>query len=141
MHLSAAGFETTATTLMWWILAMVAFPEVQRRAQGELDAVLGRARFPTYTDAPRLPYVRATSEKLFAGDPLSDSDRHTKRQKMTGTRVCSFQKARYADPIYGNAIATGPYLVTMRMTSSQRGILETTVTFYQAPEKRIRKVM
>ncbi|KAH9994286.1 cytochrome P450 [Russula vinacea] len=50
-----AGFETTSTTLMWWTLAMVAFPEVQRRAQAELDGVVGRARLPTYADAPRLP--------------------------------------------------------------------------------------
>ena len=69
MHLSAAGFETTATTLMWWILAMVAFPEVQRRAQGELDAVLGRARFPTYTDAPRLPYVREIIREVIRWRP------------------------------------------------------------------------
>ena len=55
MRSSGAGFETTSTTLMWWTLAMVAFPEVQRRAQAELDGVVGRARLPTYADAPRLP--------------------------------------------------------------------------------------
>ncbi|KAF8484455.1 cytochrome P450 [Russula ochroleuca] len=54
-----AGFDTTSTTLMWWTLAMVAFPEVQCRAQAELGAVVGRARLPTFADAPRLPYVRA----------------------------------------------------------------------------------
>ncbi|KAH9994277.1 cytochrome P450 [Russula vinacea] len=64
-----AGFETTSTTLMWWTLAMVAFPESQRRAQAELDAVVGRARLPTYADAPRLPYVRAIIKEVFRWRP------------------------------------------------------------------------
>ena len=63
-HLSSAGAETTATTLYWWALAMIAFPEVQRRAQAELDAEVGRDRLPTYADAPRLPYVRAIIEEV-----------------------------------------------------------------------------
>jgi cytochrome P450 len=49
---------------MWWTLAMVAFPEVQRRAQAEIDAVVGRTRLPTYADAPRLPYVRAVVREV-----------------------------------------------------------------------------
>ncbi|KAF8462220.1 cytochrome P450 [Russula ochroleuca] len=65
-----AGFETTSTTLMWWTLAMVAFPEVQRRAQAELDAVVGRERLPTYADAPRLPYVRAIIKEVIRWRPV-----------------------------------------------------------------------
>ncbi|KAI0293106.1 cytochrome P450, partial [Russula brevipes] len=57
--LYAAGAETTATTLIWWALAMVANPEVQTRAQDELDAVVGRSRTPTFADAPSLPYIQA----------------------------------------------------------------------------------
>jgi cytochrome P450 len=64
-----AGFETTSTTLMWWTLAMVAFPEVQRRAQAELDAVVGRERLPTYADAPRLPYMRAIIKEVIRWRP------------------------------------------------------------------------
>jgi cytochrome P450 len=56
---SAAASDTTVTTMMWCTLAMVAFPHVQRRAQAELDAVVGRARLPTFADAPYLRYVRA----------------------------------------------------------------------------------
>jgi cytochrome P450 len=67
---SSAGFETTATTLMWWIFAMVAFPEVQCRAQAELDTVVGRARLPTFADAPRLPYVRAIIKEVIRWRPV-----------------------------------------------------------------------
>ena len=69
MRRSGAGLETTSSTLMWWTLAMVAFPEAQRRAQAELDTVVGRARLPTYADAPRLPYVRAIIKEVLRWRP------------------------------------------------------------------------
>jgi cytochrome P450 len=46
------------------MLAMIAFPEVQRRAQAEIDAVVGRDRIPTFVDAPRLPYVQAIIREI-----------------------------------------------------------------------------
>ena len=48
---------------------MVAIPEVQRQAQAELDAVVGRARLPTFADAPRLPYVRAIIREVLRWRP------------------------------------------------------------------------
>jgi len=48
---------------------MIAFPEVQRRAQAELDAVVGRNCLPTFDDAPRLPYVRAIVEEILRWRP------------------------------------------------------------------------
>ena len=66
---SAAASDTTSTTLMWWTLAMVAFPQVQRRAQAELDAVVGRTRLPTFADAPHLPYVRAVIKEVLRWRP------------------------------------------------------------------------
>ena len=54
---------------MWWMLAMVTFPEVQCRAQAELDAVVGRARLPTFSDAPRLSYVRAIIKEVIRWRP------------------------------------------------------------------------
>ena len=38
---------------------MVAHPEIQKRAQDELDAAVGRSRTPTFADAPNLPYIQA----------------------------------------------------------------------------------
>jgi cytochrome P450 len=45
-------------------LALVLFPQVQRRAQAELDAVIGRDRLPTLNDRPRLPYIEALCKEL-----------------------------------------------------------------------------
>ncbi|KAF8265474.1 cytochrome P450 [Lactarius quietus] len=60
----AAGGLTTSVTLYWWLLAMLAFPEVQVRAQAELDEVVGRTRPPTFADLPSLPYIRAMVKEL-----------------------------------------------------------------------------
>ena len=68
-HHSSAGSETTATNLLWWALAMIAFPEVQRRAQAEMDVVVGRDRLPTFADAPHLPYVRAIIREILRWRP------------------------------------------------------------------------
>ncbi|KAI9443591.1 cytochrome P450 [Lactarius indigo] len=58
----SVGGETTANTLLWWILAMLAYPEVQIRAHAELDEVVGNARPPTISDLPSLPYIRAMDD-------------------------------------------------------------------------------
>ncbi|VDC04579.1 unnamed protein product [Peniophora sp. CBMAI 1063] len=55
----SGGAETTTVTLTWWTLAMIAFPGAQRRAQSELDAVVGRGRLPSFADREHLPYTVA----------------------------------------------------------------------------------
>ena len=45
-------------------LALVLFPQVQRRAQAELDAVIGRDRLPTFNDRPHLTYIEALCKEL-----------------------------------------------------------------------------
>ncbi|KZP21276.1 cytochrome P450 [Athelia psychrophila] len=55
----AAGAETIAGTMAWFWLAITTHPEVQRKAQAELDEVVGRHRLPTFADYERLPYIRA----------------------------------------------------------------------------------
>jgi cytochrome P450 len=54
-----AGSETTATSLMFVIMALVLNPEVQAKAHEELDRVVGSGRLPSWADEPHLPYVRA----------------------------------------------------------------------------------
>jgi cytochrome P450 len=68
---SAAASDTTVTAMMWCTLAMVAYPHAQRRAQAELDAVVGRARLPTFADAPYLPYVRAIVRETLRWRPVA----------------------------------------------------------------------
>lgn len=55
----STGTETTFNSLMVTIMAMIAFPECLRKAQEELDRVIGQKRFATWEDEPELPYIRA----------------------------------------------------------------------------------
>ena len=56
--------------MSWWTLAMLAYPEVQKRAQDELDAVVGRTRVPTFADLPHLPYIRAMVKEALRWRPV-----------------------------------------------------------------------
>ncbi|KAI0374206.1 cytochrome P450 [Pilatotrama ljubarskyi] len=47
------------STLQTFFLAMTLYPDVQRKAQAELDAVVGLFRLPEYEDQKALPYVHA----------------------------------------------------------------------------------
>ena len=42
----AAGTETIAITIRWALKYMMAYPEIQKRIQNEMDSVVGRNRFP-----------------------------------------------------------------------------------------------
>ncbi|KAK0226846.1 cytochrome P450 [Armillaria nabsnona] len=58
-NMYAAGSDTSSGVMSWWILAMIAYPETQKRAQAELDAVVGRHRMPSFADYEHLQYIRA----------------------------------------------------------------------------------
>ncbi|KAG6355934.1 hypothetical protein INS49_015318 [Diaporthe citri] len=57
---------TTNGTLTSTVLALCLFPEVQAKAQAEMDSVLGEARSPTWEDldAGRLPYTSALAREI-----------------------------------------------------------------------------
>ncbi|GAA6017347.1 hypothetical protein JCM10207_005602 [Rhodosporidiobolus poonsookiae] len=59
-----AGSDTTADGLSTFVLTMTAYPEIQRKAQEELDRVIGRARLPSFADQPDLPYCQAVTREL-----------------------------------------------------------------------------
>jgi cytochrome P450 len=45
-------------------LALTLYPDVQKRAQAELDFVLAGDRLPVFDDRPRLPYIDAVCKEL-----------------------------------------------------------------------------
>ena len=54
----------TISLMNFFFLALTLFPQVQRRAQAELDTVVGRDRLPTFDDKPRLSYIEALCKEL-----------------------------------------------------------------------------
>jgi cytochrome P450 len=45
-------------------LVMALYPEVQKKAQAEIDAVVGPDRLPEFEDRPSLPYINAVIKEL-----------------------------------------------------------------------------
>lgn len=56
---------------MSFTLAMVKNPRVWKRAQAEIDAVVGTDRLPEYEDRPSLPYVDAIVRETFRWIPVT----------------------------------------------------------------------
>ncbi|EIW83661.1 CyP450 monooxygenase [Coniophora puteana RWD-64-598 SS2] len=55
----AAAVETSSSAMSAFMMAMVLFPEVQAKAQAELDCVTGGERLPTWEDRESLVYIEA----------------------------------------------------------------------------------
>ncbi|KAH9976348.1 cytochrome P450 [Lactifluus volemus] len=62
--LYTGGADTTVSSIASLFLALVLYPDVQKRAQAELDSVLARDRLPVFDDMPRLPYINALCKEL-----------------------------------------------------------------------------
>ena len=54
-----------------FVLAMTLFPETQKKAQEEIDAVIGKDRLPTMDDRPDLPYVNALHNEVLRWNPVA----------------------------------------------------------------------
>ncbi|KAJ7834053.1 cytochrome P450, partial [Mycena olivaceomarginata] len=61
----------TLGTLLNFVLAMTLYPDVARKAQHELDTVVGRHRLPTFADQTSLPYLRAMIKETLRWRPVS----------------------------------------------------------------------
>ncbi|RDX50378.1 cytochrome P450 [Lentinus brumalis] len=63
------GADTTYATIQTLFVAMTLYPEVQKRAQAELDAVVGADRLPDHNDRPDLPYINAIVKEALRWAP------------------------------------------------------------------------
>lgn len=54
-----AGVDTVAISVEWALAELIRNPRVQKKAQEELDRVIGSERIMTEEDFPNLPYLKA----------------------------------------------------------------------------------
>ncbi|XP_065162039.1 probable cytochrome P450 303a1 [Atheta coriaria] len=59
LDLFMAGSETTTKSMSFCMLYLLLNPDVQRKAQTEIDMVVGRDRVPSLNDRPNMPYLEA----------------------------------------------------------------------------------
>lgn len=64
------GADTTVSSLMTFFLAITLFPDVQKKAQEELDRVIGD-RLPVSADRPNLPYIEAVVSETHRWHPVA----------------------------------------------------------------------
>lgn len=69
----AGGSDTISITLRWFFLAMLLHPEIQKKAQEEIDRVVGDSRLPTHEDRKTLPYVTAIVDETLRWEPVGSS--------------------------------------------------------------------
>lgn len=67
---SLANSLQTVSTVACFFLAMSLYPEIQRKAQAEIDQVIGQDRLPTFSDRPNLPYIEALLMELLRWQPV-----------------------------------------------------------------------
>ncbi|KAJ7749720.1 cytochrome P450 [Mycena metata] len=63
-NLYGAGADTTVSALGTFVLAMIENPEAQKKAQAELDSVVGVGNLPDFTDEAATPYISAIVKEV-----------------------------------------------------------------------------
>ncbi|KAJ3573150.1 hypothetical protein NP233_g2618 [Leucocoprinus birnbaumii] len=64
-----AAFETTTAALKTFIFSMLTHPKNQRKAQEEIDAVVGKDCLPDFSHREHLPYLNAVLKETFRWNP------------------------------------------------------------------------
>jgi Cytochrome P450 len=103
---------------------MVLFPDVQCRAQEEIDRVVGPGRIPTFNDREHLPYLAAVYMELLRwhvigpmgasaspnpsaclhAERLISQGSHIQQLKTIGTGTISFPKVHWLWPTSGELV-------------------------------------
>jgi len=71
-----AGADTTVSTINTFFIAMILNPEVQKKAQAEVDSIIGRNRLPTIEDRESLVYVQAVIREVMRRHPVVPMSPH-----------------------------------------------------------------
>lgn len=102
-----AGSDTMTMALMVFVLAAVLNPVVVKKAQEELDSVVGSERLPTFDDLEKLPYINAIVKEVHrwrpvipAGVPhaVSEDDEYMGYRIPKGTMIMGNHWAIHMDP-------------------------------------------
>ncbi|KAF8531832.1 cytochrome P450 [Gautieria morchelliformis] len=111
--LYAGGTDTVMANISTFFLAITLHPAVQRKAQTELDSVVGPHRLPTFADRDNLPYIETLMKELMRWHTIgpmgiphltTESDVYNAYDIPKGSIVFSniwsvgHDKANYTDP-------------------------------------------
>ncbi|THG98633.1 hypothetical protein EW026_g3595 [Hermanssonia centrifuga] len=125
------GVNTGAAVLEVFFLAMLLFPDAMRRAQAQIDEVVGRDRMPTFADQENLPYVTAMSKEVLRWNTISALGLHAATEVLLtlliSQFVCSYI-ALYQDDWYqGYFIPKGASAVSLTAHRADTNIAGTLI--------------
>lgn len=86
----AAGADTTVSAILSFFLAAMLHPEIQIKAQAELDGVTGLNRLPEFQDKDDLPYISCIVWECFRWNPVTPlglARQVTKDDEYRGFRI------------------------------------------------------
>ncbi|KAK1140311.1 hypothetical protein N8T08_010514 [Aspergillus melleus] len=69
--LYAGGADTTVSAITTFFMAMALSPDVQRKAQDEIDRVVGTSRLPSLEDRNNLPYLDSLVKEVLRWHPVT----------------------------------------------------------------------
>lgn len=69
--LMEGGSDTSSSIILAFIHAMIKFPHVQKRAQEEIDSVVGESRSPRWSDYSQLPYISGIVKETMRWRPVT----------------------------------------------------------------------
>ncbi|KAJ7470757.1 cytochrome P450 [Mycena latifolia] len=104
----AAGSDTTLSTLLTFVLAMVLHPAVQEKAWAELDRVVPKDRLPSFEDRDQLPYIACIAWECLRWQPpvnialghyLTETDEYMGYRIPKGTTCLANMWAMLHDPL------------------------------------------
>ncbi|KAJ7510537.1 cytochrome P450 [Mycena galericulata] len=105
----AAGSDTTLSTLLSFVLAMVLHPDVQSKAWAELDRVVPRDRLPRFSDREQLSFITCIaweclrwqpSVNIALGHYLTKEDEYRGYRIPRGTTCLANIWAMLHDPVH-----------------------------------------
>ncbi|KAK0497941.1 cytochrome P450 [Armillaria luteobubalina] len=107
----AGGADTTVSALCSFVLAMVLYPDVQKKGQAAIDAIIGSGRLPDFKDCACIPYLQAILNEVLRWAPvlpLSVPRRCTEDNEYNGyhiprgaTVVCNSWAMLHDEAVYG----------------------------------------
>ncbi|CAE6466094.1 unnamed protein product [Rhizoctonia solani] len=68
--LHVGGAETTSNVILIFLIAMMLYPETQRKAQSEIDRVTGGTRLPEVEDRQHVPYTNRLIQEILRWCPI-----------------------------------------------------------------------
>uniref|UniRef100_A0A2N9IWF3 Cytochrome P450 n=1 Tax=Fagus sylvatica TaxID=28930 RepID=A0A2N9IWF3_FAGSY len=104
LDMFAGGTDTTSITLDWGMTELIMNPKVMKRAQAEVQGIVGERRTVSESDLPQLHYIKAVIKEIFRLHPAAPV--LVRRESMEDVKIDGYNIPAKT-PFFINAWAIG----------------------------------